>query len=165
MIVLEDAEPFDEVRRDFAVEAVELGIPFHITLLFPFTPREQLTAGLLAELRAFFAARRGFEFELARVAEWPGVVYAVPEPDTALRDCMQALFLRFPQWPPYGGVHPEVIPHATLGEEVDAPSVRAEIERRLAGHLPRRYKVDAGTLLEEFARREWRVRERFPFAG
>jgi hypothetical protein len=32
-IVLDDAEPFDAVRREFAVEAVALGIPFHITLL------------------------------------------------------------------------------------------------------------------------------------
>jgi hypothetical protein len=60
VIVLEDAEPFDEVRREFAVQAVELGIPFHVTLLSPFAPREQLTDGLLADVRAFFAEQPSF---------------------------------------------------------------------------------------------------------
>ena len=165
MIVLEDAEPFDEVRRAFAAQAVELCIPFHVTLLSPFAPRGQLTDGLLADVRAFFAEQPSFEFELTRVADWPRVVYAVPEPDTALRDCMQALFARFPQWPPYGGIHPDVVPHATLGEEVDGPSVRPEIERRLDSHLPRRYFAETATLLEEFELNRWRERERFPFGA
>ena len=165
VIVLEDAEPFDEVRREFAAETVALGIPFHVTLLFPFAPREHLTAELLEDVRAFFAAQPAFEFELAHVAAWPQVVYAVPEPDAALRDCMQRLFARFPAWPPYGGEHAEVIPHATLGEDVDAARVVAEIEQRLAAHLPRRYRAEEVTLLEEFAPNKWRERDRFPFAG
>jgi 2'-5' RNA ligase len=165
VIVLEDAEPFDEVRREFAVETVRLGIPFHVTLLYPFAPREELTGDLLGDVRAFFASQPAFEFELARVAAWPRVVYAVPEPDAALRDCMQRLFASFPAWPPYEGEHAEVVPHATLGEDVDAPRVVAEIERRLATHLPRRYRAEQATLLEEFAPNEWRERESFPFAG
>jgi 2'-5' RNA ligase len=165
VIVLEGAEPFDEVRREFAVEAVQLGIPFHITLLYPFAPREQLTDGLLADVRGFFAARTPFEFELTRVAAWPRVVYAVPEPETALRDCMQALFARFPQWPPYGGIHADVIPHATLGEDIDAKSVYSEIERRVAPHLPARYKAGSATLLEEFEPDCWRERESFPLGS
>jgi 2'-5' RNA ligase len=163
--VIDGAEPFDEVRRDFAVEAVALGIPFHMTLLYPFAPREALTDDLLADTRAFFAGHEPFDFELTRIAAWPRVVYAVPEPDAALRVCMQELFARFPQWPPYGGVHAEVVPHATLAEEVDAAAVRDEIERRLAPHLPRRCQTRDVALLEEFAPDRWRERRRFPLAG
>jgi 2'-5' RNA ligase len=165
VIVLEDAEPFDEVRRDFAVATVARGIPFHVTLLYPFAPHDELSAALLAEVRSFFAVQHPFEFELTRVATWPEVVYAVPEPDTELRACMKALHARFPQWPPYGGIHAEVVPHATLGEEVDAASVRAEIERRVAPHLPHRCQAPDVALLEEFAPDRWRERERFPFGG
>ncbi|MFL5917185.1 MAG: 2'-5' RNA ligase family protein [Gaiellaceae bacterium] len=163
--MIDGAEPFDEVRRDFAVEAVALGIPFHVTLLYPFAPREALTDDLLADTRAFFAGHEPFDFELTRIAAWPRVVYAVPEPDAALRACMQELFARFPQWPPYGGVHTEVVPHATLAEEVDAAAVRDEIERRLAPHLPHRCQTRDVALLEEFAPDRWRERRRFPLGG
>ena len=165
VLVLDDAEPFDAVRRDFAAATVAHGIPFHVTLLYPFAPPDELTDALISETRDFFAAREPIEFSLMRIATWPAVVYAVPEPDAGLRECMQALFAQFPAWPPYGGAHPEVIPHATLGEEVDAAQVVAGVERRLAAHLPRRCRPDAATLLEEFAPDEWRTRERFPFGS
>jgi 2'-5' RNA ligase len=163
--VLEDAAPFDEVRRDFAVETFALGIPFHVTLLYPFAPREELTDAVRAQARELFATQRPFELELTRLAMWPEVVYAVPEPDDVLRACMRGVFERFPQWPPYGGIHPDVMPHATLGEEVDAAAVYPEIERRLAHELPRRYSITEATLLEEVTAERWRERERFPFGG
>lgn len=163
VIALRDAEPFDAVRREFAVDTFECGIPFHLTLLYPFAPREELTADVLDETRAFFAGRAPFVFELTRVAAWPRVVYAVPEPDDELRACMRALWGLFPQWPPYGGAFPDVVPHATLGEDVDGPAVCAEIERRVRPHLPRRCQAEDVALLEEFAPGRWRERERFPF--
>lgn len=161
MIVIDDAEPFDAVRREFAVETYALGIPFHVTLLYPFAPPGEL----VSEAGDFFAERAPLDFALTRVAAWPDVVYAVPEPDDALRDTMRALFARFPQWPPYGGIHEEVIPHATLGEEVDAAAVRDEIERRIAPHLPHRCQASDVSLLEEVAPDRWRERERFPLGG
>jgi len=165
VIVLEDAEPFDEVRREFAVETFNLGIPFHVTLLYPFAPHDELTDTVLADVRAFFASQPPFEFSLTRVASWPEVVYAVPEPDDALRACMQALFTRFPLWPPYGGVHAEVVPHATLGEEVDAAGVYPEIEARVKEHLPRQYRIEDVALLEEVSPELWRERMRFALGG
>ena len=158
VLTIEDAEPFDEVRREFAAEQVGLGIPFHVTLLFPF-------GELADEARAFFAERAPFQFALTRVAAWPDVVYLVPEPDDELRACMRALFDRFPEWPPYGGIHEEVIPHATLAEGVDGPAVRGEIERRLAPHLPHRCQARDVSLLEELDARTWRERERFALGG
>src|SRR3954452_18878836 len=100
VVVIDNAEPFDAVRREFAVETFELDKPFHVTLLYPFAPRQELSEELLADLRSFFAAWPPFEFDLARIAVWPDVVSAVPAPDAELRRCMQALFDRFPQWPP-----------------------------------------------------------------
>jgi len=153
VLVIEDAGPFDELRRELMPDEVAAGIPFHVTLLHPF-------GELGDEARAFFATRRPFEFSLTRVAIWPRVVYLVPEPDDELRALMSALFERFPEWPPYGGIHEEVIPHATLGEDVDAAARRGEIERRVAPHLPHRCQARAVTLLEELAPNRWRERER-----
>ena len=161
MLVLDNPEPFEEIRREFCRGQVDRGIPFHVTLLYPFAPREELSDEVLAAARAVFAGRPPFEFELVRVAAWPDVVYAVPEPDDALRACMSELFARFPQWPPYAGRHEDVIPHATLGEDVDGPAVLGEIERRAAPHLPHRCQARVVSLLEEFVPNTWRERERF----
>jgi 2'-5' RNA ligase len=158
VIAIDDAEPFDVIRREHARESVAAGIPFHVTLLHPF-------GELADEARAFFAQREPFGFELTRIAAWPDVVYAVPEPDDELLACMRALFERFPEWPPYGGSHDEVVPHATLGENVDGPALRSEIERRLAPHLPHRCQARDVSFLEEFVRGRWRERERLPLGG
>jgi len=51
-----------------------------------------VTQADLEGLRSFFAGRRSLQFDLTRVAEFPGVVvYAVPEPDGELRATMRAL--------------------------------------------------------------------------
>jgi 2'-5' RNA ligase len=164
-LVIRDAEPFDAVRRDFAAWSVARGIPFHVTLLFPFAPRDELSKPLLADVRDFFASQAPLEFALTRIAHWPGVVYAVPEPDARLVSCMRALHDRYPQWPPYEGLHDTVVPHATLGADVDGEAVQAEIERRLAPHLPHRCSFREVTLLEEFVPDRWRERATFPLGG
>jgi 2'-5' RNA ligase len=161
VIEIDDAGPFDAVRREFAAEAFALGIPFHVTLLYPFAP----PGDLVEEARAFFAGQRPFDFVLTRIAAWPDVVYAVPEPDEQLRACMRELFAVFPQWPPYGGIHEDVIPHATLAEEVDAAALRDEIERRVAPYLPHRCQARDVSLLEQIAPDRWRERERLPLGG
>jgi 2'-5' RNA ligase len=166
VLTLDDADPFDAIRRHFAVGQVARGIPFHITLLYPFAPREQLSDSLIGNVRSFFADQEPFEFTMERIETFPpAVVYAAPEPAGPLRDCTYAIHARFPDWPPYEGAFAEVIPHATLGEGIDAGNVRREIERRLAGELPRSYSIDCATLLEEFEPDRWRERERFPLGG
>jgi 2'-5' RNA ligase len=120
---------------------------------------------LIDEARAFFAERAPFAFALTRIASWPEVIYAVPEPDDELVACMRALHARFPEWPPYGGSYEEIVPHATLGYEVDAEVARAEIERRLRPHLPHRCQARDVSLLEEYEPGRWRERERFPLGG
>jgi 2'-5' RNA ligase len=158
VIAIEDCEPFDAVRRELMSADAAAGIPFHVTLLSPFGELED-------EARAFFAERPPFEFELTRVAAWADVVYLVPEPDDELRALMAALFARFPEWPPYGGVHEEVVPHATLGEGFDGPAVRGRIERRVAPHLPHRCQARDVSFLEEFEAGRWRERRRLPLGG
>ena len=62
-----------------------LGIPAHVTLLFPFVPSEKANDTLLAKLRALFAAQPAFSFSLPRVARFPEVAWLAPEPATPFR--------------------------------------------------------------------------------
>jgi hypothetical protein len=165
VFVLEDAAPFEDVRRELDPESELRGIPFHVTLLYPFVPRADLTKEACGELRSLFETQAPLEFALTRIETFPAVVYAAPEPTAPLLGCMRALWERFPAWPPYGGEFTEVIPHATLAEGIDEKQAQPLVERRLARHLPRWFRLETATLLEEFAPDRWRERDRLPLGA
>jgi len=52
-----------------------------------------------------------------------------PEPALPFRDLTNAVWRMFPQHPPYGGAHPDLIPHLTLAERRHSKPV--------AGHCTR----------------------------
>ena len=116
-------------------------------------------------LRSFFAAYEPFELVLDRLEQWDegGAVYAAPSPEEPLRGMMRALWRLFPQYPPYReeGIDPP--PHASLTETggEDREATRSRVEQRLAGLLPARIPIDEVTLMEEFERDRWRLRETF----
>src|SRR5262249_6649812 len=99
VIVLDDARPqLEPVRAGFHAGSVAMGIPLHVTLLYPFAPPGELDEGALADL---FGRFETFRLTLTGVATWPLVVYAVPEPRDGLLGMMHALFERYPEYPPY----------------------------------------------------------------
>lgn len=98
----------------------------HITILAPWSPDP--TA---AELRAVSQIARqfsAFEVTFNRLAAFDsGVVYAVPEPATQLRQLTEAARAAFPHYIPYGGVF-QPRPHVTLdrlGPEVSWEQLNA----------------------------------------
>ena len=98
------------------------GVPAHITILFPFLDDEELDEAALA---AAFAPHRAFDFELARVERFgDDVTYLAPEPDAPFRALTETVRLRWPSHPPYGGEHPDPIPHLTIAEtKLEVPSL------------------------------------------
>jgi 2'-5' RNA ligase len=168
-LVLDDAiAALGPVRAEFDPVGTAAGIPLHVTLLFPFAPPDTVDDAVLAGLARFFAARAPFAFTLARVAEFPGVLYAVPEPGEALETCMRDLWAEFPDWPPYGGEFTEPVPHATLGKvppDGDQAALRRRLDRRVEGLLPIPVSVAEASLLEEVEPDRWRETRRFPLGG
>jgi hypothetical protein len=145
-------------------ERVAEHIPLSITLLYPWIPVDELTEGDLDELAGFLAAQPQFEFELTRVAEFPGaVVYAVPEPEDMLRPLMRALWACYPDRPPYGEPGSDPPPHATLAR-LDAPPARTieGVRACVAGLLPARFAASEVTVMEESEPDVWRVRKQIP---
>jgi hypothetical protein len=168
MLVLADSAPeLAEAHWETYPERVSEEIPLSLTLLYPFVPRESMTAAHLDTLRAFFAPRPPLVFDLTRLDEFPdAVVYAVPEPDHDLRATMRALWALFPDHPPYGRANSDPPPHASLALiEGDPAPVREAVATRVQGLLPAHCAVDEASLLEEVEPDHWRVRETFPFGG
>jgi len=109
-------------------------IAAHVTLLAPFGSREQVTEGVLAELRRFFSDVTPFDYKLTRVSRFPGgTVYVTPEPAAPFRQLTLELTRRFPEHPPYAGAFGDVVPHLSvpLLPDEDVTDVEAELADRL----------------------------------
>ena len=161
-ILLDDVAPEVAAARYELDPPARLRVPLHITLLFPFVLRREVTSDLVFRLRSFFRDRARPVFNLARVAEFPAVVaYAAPDPDDELVAMTRDLWCAYPDTPPYGGEFTSPVPHATLAplEVADLEAVRARVEP----HLPVRCEPSHASLLEEFEPDRWREHERLPF--
>lgn len=93
------------------------GVPAHVTVLYPFVPPELLSAELVAELRQLLGEFPPFDTTFDRV-DWfdDGLVYLRPTPDIPFRQMTAAVAARWPDWPPYGGIHGAPTPHLTIGD-------------------------------------------------
>lgn len=140
------------------------GIPLHITLLFPFVPRSDLTEGHERRLADLFRNEYPFEFELASVECFPSVIYAVPSPDARLRQLMRAVWQEFPETPPYGGAFSDPPPHATIALVKEGESVD-QAARRVASQLSHLWPVHCSvtdvSLMEEYETGHWREARSF----
>lgn len=127
------------------------GVPAHVTLLYPFRNPDRIDDRARAALAAAVAGVPAFALTLTRTA-WFGdnVLWLLPEPDQPFRDLTAALHQRFPDCPPYGGEHPELVPHLTIGHDVPVEVLRAA-ERAVRPRLPIRTTVTVARLMQEGA--------------
>jgi 2'-5' RNA ligase len=162
-IVLDDARPkLEPVRAEFHADSVAMGIPLHVTLLYPFASPDVVDE---SALRDFFGHFDAFTLTLTGLATWPLVVYAVPEPRERLLAMMHALFEKYPEYPPYGGQIAEPEPHATLAElepDESLAEIAARIRAKAEALFPLTCTVRDVALLEEYELDRWRERRRFP---
>ena len=158
IVVVPEAEPLVGEWRE-RYDNSSLGIPAHVTLLFPFVSTEAVDDALLEELRALFATQSSFSFSLPRVARFPEVAWLAPEPDAPFRSLTELIVARYPNYPPYEGIHDEVIPHLTVG--VGDTALQDEIDAALTPRLPIHAEARQVTLLVEDDEGRWRVGDEF----
>lgn len=163
IVAVPEAEPLvGEWRLKY--DNARLGIPAHITLLFPFVPAAELDEKLFEELRALFAAQPAFSFALTRVVDFPDqTLWLAPEPAAPFRTLTESIVLQYPGYPPYEGIHDEVIPHLTVTSG-DA-KLRDEVDAAVTPHLPIEASARDVVLLEEDDAGYWRTRTGFPLGG
>jgi len=97
--------------------AAGLGVPAHVTVLFPFVPPPLITPGVVDALAAAVATVSAFGCEFCATS-WFGedVLYLAPRPDEPFRALTRAVCAAFPGYLPYGGAFADTIPHLTIGE-------------------------------------------------
>lgn len=159
IIAVPEAEPVVGEWRE-RYDNARLGVPAHVTLLFPFVPREQLDDALLAELSELIASQPAFSFSLSRVEHFPDVTWLAPEPSEPFRRLTQLIFSRYPDYPPYEGIHDEIIPHLTVA----AAAMRDQVDSALTPQLPIDAEAREVTLLVENQSGHWRSGGQFLLA-
>jgi 2'-5' RNA ligase len=152
-------------RRRFDPQAL-LGVPPHVTVLYPFVPPDQINPQTLEELENLLAAIPPFEFTLVRT-DWFGdraVLWLAPEPPEPFIDITRTLTAAFPEHPPYGGQFDGTVPHLTVGPGGPSGELR-QAERELQVHLPIRAVAEAVTLMEERPTGRWERKGIFKLMG
>ena len=162
IVAVPGAEPLVGEWR-LRCDNASLGIPAHVTLLFPFIPAGKLDEALFGELHELFAAQPAFSVAFRRVARFSEVAGLAPEPAEPLRRLTELIVTRYPSYPPYEGIHDEVIPHLTVA--VGDGTLQDQVDAALTPHLPIAADVREVVLLEERPDGHWRTRERFPLSG
>jgi 2'-5' RNA ligase len=151
-----------ELRRRYDASA-RLGMPAHITVLYPFMPARRITAEVLAVAAQAIAGVAAFRFALTHVGRFPATAYLAPEPAAPFVALTEALLRAFPAYPPFGGEHASIVPHlsAAHGEAALAQTAAAELAQRLQRHGPIQARCQRLSLLENSAGR-WRLMCRLP---
>ena len=115
------------------------GMPAHITLLYPFVAPDEIGSRLRGDLASLFERFALFEFALTEGRRFPGVFYLAPEPADAFRNMTLAILEAYPEFPPYGGRHAEIVPHlsvAQLPDEQELGTVSDEFSQTANERLP-----------------------------
>ncbi len=136
LIPVPAAETTVQRWRERLDPACRLGVPAHVTLLYPFVAPAALDHPTIERLADLFSQRTAFAFGLRQI-RWFGdeVAYVAPEPGAPFRALTDAICGQFPAYPPYRGEHHDVIPHLTIGEEAPVGALR-EAAKHVAAHLP-----------------------------
>jgi len=134
------------------------GIPPHVTLLFPFPPADE---DVLAATEDALGSFGPLDVAFRETRRFPDVVYLAPEPAEPFVEMTKALGARFPEWPPYEGRFPSIVPHLTIasGEALDA--AEEDVSRRLPLHA----RAATALLLSEVRPKRWTRQAEFRLGG
>ena len=136
LIRVPPAEPAVGLYRSRLDSSAPLGVPAHVTVLYPFLPPPVLDADVRRTLSRLFASVARFPFVLDRT-EWFGeeVLWLGPSEPGVFRALTDLAFAAFPSCPPYGGQFTDVVPHLTVGDTGSLSDLRAA-EEAVRPHLP-----------------------------
>ncbi len=165
-LVLEvpEAETTVRAHRDALDANARLGVPAHVTVLFPFMPPAQIDSFVLAKLQRLFSGSAAFDFRLTHT-EWFGddVLWLAPESPQPFRALTELVHEAFPDFPPFAGQFPDVVPHLTIAHGCDVADMKAA-EAALEQHLPIQACATTVTLMAQTVGGTWTKMAAFPLA-
>ncbi len=129
-----EAEPIVAPLRLQHDGSARLGVPAHITLLYPFLP-PRFAESEIENLVELFSAIPVFEFSLIEVCRFPRTAYLHPNEPQRFTEIVKKLLETWPDCRPYNGAFADIIPHLTVADDADAQTLDM-VQERLLKHLP-----------------------------
>jgi 2'-5' RNA ligase len=119
--------------RDRWDPGAALGVPPHVTVLYPFLTGSSLVRDVRRTLAGIVGEHDPFDVRFSRIGRFPTTVFLAPDPPSPFRNLTHAVTTAFPGYPPYGGAFDDVVPHLTICESADAPLelIAAQARKRL----------------------------------
>lgn len=165
--LIPEAESLVSCYRERYDPGAALGVPAHVTVLYPFKPPEDITDDILATLQNIFSGHPAFGVTFERTMEFPDTLFLEPDPAEPFRALTRAIAAAYPETPPYGGAFKEIVPHLTVAQTEDPEEmdrIKADFRVDCANGLPIEARVQEIVLMDNTGGR-WEVRARFPLAN
>lgn len=139
-------------------------LPAHITVLYPFLAIDRLDDAVHRRLTALAGAVTPFDFELLRSGRFPGILWLAPEPAEPFERLSAALTTLWPELPPYGGIHADIVTHATVLRHDDEDALD-RMQALIDPLLPLRAGGEEMWLVVVHEPGSWTVRTRYRFGA
>jgi 2'-5' RNA ligase len=163
IIPIPEVEPIVGPLRLQCDQAAQLGVPAHITLLYPFCP-PQAVADEINALRDVCTSIHAFPFSFTEVRRFPATAYLHPDQSERFAQITRTLARAWPDYKPYGGAVAEIIPHLTVADRVNAETLNA-VENSVRRYLPIKCAAREIWLLTSDAAGMWSRSALFPLAA
>ncbi len=165
MVVVAEAEPTVAHLRLQLDPVARLGVPAHVTVLFPFMPASEIHDDVMVRLAALFRTVPAFTHNFVRSA-WFGdeVLWLASDAAQVFRSLTHLVWTAFPAYPPYEGQFDDVVPHLTIADR-GPPGEMQAAERTVRPHLPITAITRAVTLMAEQPAGRWEAAESFALNG
>lgn len=167
ILVVPEAEELVASYRLKHDPGARLGIPAHVTVLYPFLAPEQIGEAELKRLAELFAAQSPIQIRFEGTERFPDVLYLQPLPLEPIVALTLLVAAAYPDYPPYGGVYPNINPHLTIAY-VDDDALLKRLDQQVMrdgrGRLPITSDVREVSLYEEQAE-GWSLRATFPLGN
>lgn len=165
IVAIPAADPAVSAHRRALDAAAALGVPAHVTVIFPFAVPAALTRDDDDRLASAIRSVPRFECSFSSIG-WFGqdCAWLRPDDDRPFRALTLAVWAAFPDHPPYGGAFDDLVPHLTIGERrlgtlQDLHRATTEV----MSHLPISQHVSEVVLVAGTeAVNSWSVVRRFP---
>jgi 2'-5' RNA ligase len=147
LVLIPEAESLVASHRADLDAAAGLGVPAHVTVLYPFVQPEGVDDAVMSDLAGAVRSVPAFDVTFARLRWFErSVLWLAPEPSDPFRALTAAVQQAFPSCVPYGGAHEDVVPHLTVGQG-QAEELLESAARAIEPALPFSARVSSAVLM------------------
>ena len=163
LVLVPEAEGLVAQHRAVLDHAAAIGVPAHVTVLYPFVPPERTDDAVIAALAQAVGSVPAFDVTFRRLRWFDrSVLWLAPEPSEPFLALMAATRQAFPGYVPYGGMHGDVVPHLTVGQDRPDDALEAAA-RAIEPSLPVTARVSTAVLMHGSLEPDsWRVVAELP---